>query len=381
MQVTAIELLRSEDPIDLPEPWLPAWRAPDGEPRTTFEWSLTRVHTDAGVVGVGPGTGVPDVDVSDLDPFRAGALWADALSGARAGTAGRNAAGLEIALWDAAGKAVGRPIRDLLGGVSERVPAYAATSRLMNPEDLVAQVRDIRDAGFPAAKVRLHRPDPEADLAAVRAVREAVGPGYSLLVDANQNNDSPGYDFWSRRTARRAARELDDLGVDVIEEPLPRRDVEGLARIAEAVDASVAGGEHAATPRDYRSHLETGAYDVLQPDVLLGGNMGIGGLYRTAVVADFFDRPVIPHVTGNATLALGLAATLQVAGATAAIPMVEFPHDPPILAPETTQRLVVDPIWIDGEGRLPVPEGPGLGVELDEAEIEANGEVAWRAQP
>jgi L-alanine-DL-glutamate epimerase-like enolase superfamily enzyme len=380
MQVTAVELLRSEDPIDLPEPWLPAWRAPGGDPDTTFEWSLTRVHTDEGVVGLGPGTGVPEVDVSDLHPFRAGALWEDALSGARAGTAGRNAAGLEIALWDAAGKATGRPIRDLLGGVRERVPVYAATSRLMDPEDLAAQVRDVRDAGFPTAKVRLHRPDPEADLAAVRAVREAVGSDYSLFVDANQNNDSPGYDFWSRRTARRMARDLDDLGVDLIEEPLPRRDVEGLARIAESVDASLAGGEHAATPRDYRPHLREAAYDVLQPDVLLGGNMGIGGLYRTAAVADFFDRPVVPHVCGNGTLALGLAATLQVAGAATNVPMVEFPHDPPIITRETGQRLVEEPIWIDDEGTVAVPDGPGLGVDVNEEEIEANGEVVWRAE-
>jgi len=241
MRVTSVELVRSTDPVDLPEPWLPAWRAPGGEPTDSFRWSLIRVYTDAGVVGVGPGAGDPrGLDAVGLDPFRVGAFRTDHLGGRRAGNAGRGAAGLEIALWDAVGKATGRPIHELLGAVTDRVPVYAATSRLLEPGALVDQVRDVRETGFRAVKLRAHRPDPAADVEAVRAVREAVGDGYTLFVDANQNNDSPGYDFWSRRTARRVARELDGLGVGFLEEPRPRRDVEGLARIAGAVNLSAA---------------------------------------------------------------------------------------------------------------------------------------------
>jgi len=378
MRVTKVELVRSTDPVELPEPWLPAWRAPDGEPTDSFEWSLIRVHTDAGVVGVGPGAGDPrGLDAVGRDPFRVGAFWTDYLGGRRAGNAGAGAAGLEIALWDAVGKATGRPVHELLGAVTDRVPVYAATSRLLDPDALAEQVLAVREAGFGAVKLRAHRPDPATDVEAVRAVREAVGEAYTVFVDANQNNDSPGYDFWSRRTARRVAGELDDLGVAFLEEPRPRRDVEGLARIASAVDISVAGGEHSRTPRDFEPHLRQGAYDILQPDVLLGGNMGIGGVRRTATVADFFDRTVIPHVTGNATTALGLAATLQVAGAAEGIPMVEYPYDPPVLTPATTQPLAVDPITIDGDGRVPVPDGPGLGIDLDEDRIDDEGEVVW----
>ena len=107
--------------------------------------------------------------------------------------------------------------------------------------------------------------------------------------------------------------------------------------------------------------------------------MGIGGLRRTATVADFFERTVIPHVCGNAETALGLAATLQVAGAEAAMPMVEYPYDPPVLTPSTTQPLAADPILVGDDGCVPVPDGPGLGIDLDGEWIDAHGEVVWTA--
>ena len=378
MKVTNVELLRSREPVELPEPWLAAWREPDGEPVTSFEWSLLRIHTDEGIVGIGPGVGRPNgLDIEGLDPFRVGEFWAEYLGGKREGNAGNGAAGVEIALWDAVGKAVGAPIHELLGAVRDRIEVYAATTRLLETEALVEQVLDIKEKGFPAVKLRMHRPDPADDLAAVRAVRDAVGEEYTLLVDANQNNSSPGYDFWSGSTARRVARELDDLGVDLIEEPLPRRDVEGLAGIAETVDAAVAGGEHSATPHDFREHLRRGAYDVLQPDVMLGGNMGIAGLRRTAIVADYFERSVIPHVLTGANFPIGMAATLQAVATVGNVPMVEYPYDPPIQTPATAQTLIEDPIRIDDEGFVEIPDGPGIGIELDEDEVSSNAEVVW----
>ena len=378
MKVTAVECLRSEEPVDLPEPWRPAWREPDVEPVTSLEWAILRVHTDAGITGVGPAVGDPAaLDLVGTDPRRIGAFWERYLSGKRSRNAGNGAAGLEIALWDIVGKAAGEPIHRLAGATRDRLPVYAATCRLLEPDDLVAKVREIKEQGFRAVKLRLHRPDPEDDLDAVRAVRDAVGDDYTLLVDANQNNTSDGYDFWSKRTARRMARELDALGVDFLEEPRPRRDVDGLAEIAAAVDMSIAGGEHAVTPHDFREHLETGAYDILQPDVMLGGNMGITGLRRTAVVADYFERPVIPHVLSGANFPLGMAATLQAVATVDNCPMVEVPYDPPVVTPETNQAIVDEPLWIDSDGAMAVPDGPGLGIDLDADELESNAEVVW----
>lgn len=380
MQVTRAELVESTDPVDLPEPWVPAWSQPDGEPTEAFDWSVVRLHTDEGVTGVGPATGrVRDVDVVGVDPSRVGEFWHSQLSGKRAGNA-EAVAGVEIALWDAYGKCVGEPIYELLGGVRDDVPVYAATSRLLPPDDLAEQVRDIAAEGFGGVKLRAHRPDPREDVRAVRAVRDAVGADVELYVDANQNNASDEYEFWSRRTARTVARELDDIGVDFLEEPRPRRDVEGLAELRDAVEMSIAGGEHSASVHEFKRHLLDGAYDVLQPDVWMFGNMGITGVRQTATVAEFFDRTVVPHVVGNANTGLGLAATLHAAGSVAAIPMVEYPHDPPVLTPETLQPTLAEPLRPTDDGRLPVPDGPGLGVDLDEDELDANGEVVWSAE-
>ena len=374
MRITSIDIIESVEPVPLPEPWLPAWQAPDGDPRTGFDWRIVRITTDDGLVGYGPGVGELRQDnLLGSDPFRVGAFWCDMLRGRRAGMTA--VAGIEIALWDVVGKSLGAPIRDLLGGVQDVIPAYAATSRLLPPDALATLVNDVHAEGFETIKVRAHRPHPDADIRAVRAVTEA-NPDVQLFVDANQNNDSPGYDFWPRRTARRVATAFDDLGVALLEEPLPRGDVEGLADLARRTDLDIAGGEHTPTVRGFKPHLTAGAYDVLQPDVLLGGHMGIGGLYRTAIVAAFFDRLVIPHVTGNAATGIGLAATLQVAGAVEALPMIEYPYDPPILTPATLQPLVVDPI-LPTDGRIPVPDGPGLGITIDEGYIDSFGTVAW----
>jgi len=206
----------------------------------------------------------------------------------------------------------------------------------------------------------------------VEAVRRAAGDELIITVDANQNHASPGYSPWSRRTALQMAKELDALDVYFLEEPLPRPDIEGLAEVARVVDMFVAGGEHASTLQDYREHLKQGAYDILQPDVTLSGNMGIIGLCRVASMADDAGRLVVPHVSSGATFPLTMAATLQAMATVANCPMIEFPYDPPILTDRTMQVMAREPLRIDEEGCLRIPTGPGLGIELDESALAAS---------
>jgi L-alanine-DL-glutamate epimerase-like enolase superfamily enzyme len=370
MRVTHAEVVRSKEPVQLPKSWLPGWNQPDGTPQTAFDFAAFKVYTDEGIVGIGPYTGGDPALVRGIDPFYIGAFWEAHMSGRRFGTSGKGAAGLEIALWDIVGKVADLPIYKLLGAQRDRIPVYAATSRLLPQKELVDLVLGIVEQGFQAVKLRLHRPDPRDDLAAVEAVREAVGDDFSILVDCNQNNPSGAYRFWSRRTAQQMAQALDELDVYVLEEPLPRRDVEGLAQIAAGVDTFVAGGEHAPTVFDYAEGLLAGAYDVLQPDVMLTGNVGITGIRQVAAQADFFHRLVIPHVMSGAHCALCLAATLHAMATVSNCPMVEYPYDPPILTPATTQAFIREPILVGGDGCVQVPDGPGLGVELDEDKLQ-----------
>ena len=232
-------------------------------------------------------------------------------------------------------------------------------------------MQELLSLGFKAVKLRLHRPDPWDDLAVVSAVRQAVGDELMILVDANQNNAATGYPFWSRRTAMQMAGELDALDVYILEEPLPRTDVEGLAEIAASVDMYVAGGEHTPTVFDFRQHLLAGAYDVIQPDVTMGGNMGIIGIRKLAAWADCFGRLVVPHVLSNAHFPLCMAPTMHAMATVPNCPLVEYPYDPPLLTAATTQTLISEPMRIEADGCVKVPDRPGLGIEIDERRLTA----------
>ncbi|MBN1640300.1 MAG: mandelate racemase/muconate lactonizing enzyme family protein, partial [Anaerolineae bacterium] len=112
-----------------------------------------------------------------------------------------------------------------------------------------------------------------------------------------------------------------------------------------------------------------GAYDILQPDAALGGNMGIIGLRKVAELADSFGRLVIPHVLSGGDFPLDMAATLQAMATVENCPLVEYPYDPPILTPATLQPFIVEPILVESDGCVTVPHRPGLGIEIDEARL------------
>ena len=367
MKIVSVEIIRDKRKVTLPEEWRAAWREPDGEAIKSWGFSYFKVSTDEGIVGFGPYTGNPGEHVMSFlkgfDPYRVGEFWDAFMSGKRAGTANVNASGLEIALWDIIGKASGKPVYKLLGACRNRIMAYAATSRLLEIKEHIRQIHELMDMGFKAVKLRLHRPKPEDDLRMVKEVRDAVGDDLLILVDANQNNPSRQYNFWSRRTALKMARELDKLDVFFLEEPLPRRDVEGLAEIASSVDMFIAGGEHSRCIYDFRDHIVKGAYDIVQPDVILGA-IGIIGMKKVGVIADYFGRLLIPHVCGASNLALSLAATLQAVATIENCPMVEYPFDPPILTVETQQPIVKEPILVDRDGFIEIPDKPGIGIEI-----------------
>jgi L-alanine-DL-glutamate epimerase-like enolase superfamily enzyme len=167
------------------------------------------------------------------------------------------------------------------------------------------------------------------------------------------------------------AKELDALGVYYMEDPRPRTDIEGLAMLASSVDMFITGGEHTPTYYDFREHLRRGAYDIIQPDVVIGGNWGITGVRKAGEVADYFDRMIVPHVMSGIAFCLGFPATLHAMAAVDNCPLVEYPYDPPILVRETNQAYLKEPLRINSEGAVVLPDKPGLGVEIDEERLTA----------
>jgi L-alanine-DL-glutamate epimerase-like enolase superfamily enzyme len=350
----------------------PAWTEPDGIPINSFGFSFYRVHTDDGIVGHGPYRGDPNPFVTralmGLNPFFIGKFWSDCMMGRGLASGRGTYGGLEVALWDIVGKALDTPIYKILGACRDRIMAYAATNRLLKPEEHVKQVTEIMNMGFKAVKMRLHRPDPRDDLAAVKAVRDAVGEDLKILVDANQNNQSMNYNYWSRKTAQWMAKELDKLNVYILEEPLARRDVEGLAELAASVNMFIAGGEHSANIYEFKEHIVRGAYDILQPDIILG-DIGITGIRKIAVIADYYGKMVVPHVCSTGGVALSLPAALHAVATIENCPMLEYPFDPPLLTAENQQYILKEAISIEKDGFLKVPDKPGLGIEIDEEKV------------
>ena len=374
MKITGIEVVRNARPIPLPESWRPAWGEPDTAPIESFGFGFYRVHTDEGIEGIGPvglesdsrpAVALAERSLVGRDPAFVGRFFETHMRGHGPALGRPTLAGIEIALWDIIGKAAEMPVYRLLGACHDRIPAYAATAQLHSPERAAALATDIKSRGFRAIKLRLHRPDPADDVRVVQAVREAVGPDMKILVDANQNHTSWNYENWSRRTARIVAQQLEELDVYWLEEPLPRADMEGLAELRQLVDVHIAGAEHAANVDEFAQALAAGAYDILQPDVILG-NIGITGIRRTAILAQAHGVLIAPHVCGNGSMGLLLAATLQALGTVGNCPVVEYPFDPPGLSTETLQSLITEPILIDEQGYLPIPNRPGIGVAIDE---------------
>ncbi len=271
-------------------------------------------------------------------------------------------AAVDVALWDLAGKLQERPVAALLGGAAhDRIPMYASVGGgdAMSPEEMVRAVDGFAQRGFRAFKIRMHwgthrvDVDPAKDVAMFRAVRRHLGDGVPLAFDANN-----GY---STKTAIRQGRLMEEDGLWHFEEPVAHHDYEGLARVADALAAPVAAGEQEYTRWQFHDLVERARVDIVQPDVLKCG--GISELRKILVYADIRNRLFVPH-QNQATI--GLAATLHVvATAATALRPQEY------LGPQPELEALFDRRLEPSEGFLEVPEGPGLGLELDLERLQA----------
>lgn len=264
---------------------------------------------------------------------------------------------VEVALWDIAGKAHGVPVHQLLGGGIDRIALYGTgTTMFEESADWHAHYFDeALGHGFRNVKVRLGK-HPDADVELVRVVKKHVGADKLVMADA--------YWGYSAEEAIALTERLKHHDVYFFEEPCPQYDVDGLARLAaRSLPVRVAGGERIYSPAQYRMLAERQAIHVFQPDATLCG--GILACLEIATIARQHGLEVIPHVGGPT--AIGLAANLQWSAA-ASVPMIEWdidPHQPLVdtLAPDLALSRIRDGVTI-------IPDGPGLGIDFDEAVLD-----------
>jgi D-galactarolactone cycloisomerase len=359
MRIAAVETRRYR--VDLEPPFHVAW---DPEPRSHQDATLVGVHTDEGLTGWASGDALPDREQLEsflvgLDPFRTELVreleeTVD-FHGGRAWT-------LEAAVWDVLGKATGQPVWKLLGGRSEQLLAYASSAEPVESQERAARCVALRDAGIRAVKIRFHHADWREDVAVVEAVRDAVGDGLELMVDANQGWRMPG-DLerrWDVPTAAQVARALEPLGVYWLEEPLRTDDFEGYRALRGLTSLRLAAGEMVRSAHEARDLVLRGGVDVLQCDAVL--SLGIGGCRRAAALADLMGRAWSPHTWSNG---YGLLVNLHAALAFSTVPYIEVPLDPPTWPAERRDWLLPAPIGVAADGTIAPPAGPGLGVEPD----------------
>jgi L-alanine-DL-glutamate epimerase-like enolase superfamily enzyme len=358
--ITAIEITQHRLAFD--PPFHASW---DTKPRHHWDATIVRVHTDAGLTGVGSG---------DLMLGFAGHehlfIGQDALAIERHWRVLNNISfhygrcwPLDLALWDLAGKITGQPCWKLLGGLSDRVRAYASSGTLREPGKLAEAAEAYLARGFPALKIRFHRGDWRKDIKELEAVRQRVGTRLELMVDCNQGWRLPQdtYPPWSLKDAVTVARELEKLGVYWMEEPLHRGDREGMRRLRDMTDIRIAGGEMTRELYEFRDLIVEGALDVLQPDVALVG--GITGLRRVGHMAADHNLVFTPHTWTNG---MGVMANVQLVAGMADAPFLEFPYDPPEWGLDRRDYMLATPLDVGTDGYILLPDRPGMGYELAE---------------
>jgi L-alanine-DL-glutamate epimerase-like enolase superfamily enzyme len=209
------------------------------------------------------------------------------------------------------------------------------------------------------------------DIAQVSEVRRAMGDDFVVLVDANQAqqpgtlqpNEGP---VWTYERALQTARELQQLSVYWLEEPLDRYDFTGLARLCAAVEILIAGGENNRGLHELRWIIEQDVYDVIQPEAMVAETLS--GLRKIAALGELHRKLVAPHHGGGG---LGLAAHLHLACAIPNSTYFEMLHEPPGMSSDDFQWYLQEPLRIDADGFIVAPSAPGLGVEPDPDKLRA----------
>ena len=327
-------------------------------PMTEVAFLFAEITTEAGHTGIGFSYSTraggpaqfaharevaPDIigeDPSDIGRLWTKLVWAGASVG-RSGAATQALAALDIALWDLKAKRAGLPLAKLLGAHRDSVRCYNTSGGFLH--ESIEQVKDnatrTLESGIGGIKIKVGQPDWREDLRRVAAVREHLGDGVPLMVDANQQ--------WDRPTAMRVSQALEEFDLVWIEEPLDAYDAEGHADLARALTTAVASGEMLTSVGEHYELIRHRAVDILQPDAPRVG--GITQFLKLATLAEHANLGLAPHYAMEIHVHLAAAYPAQ--------PWVEH-FD--WLYPLFNERLETS------GGRMHLSARPGLGITLSE---------------
>ena len=346
---------------------------------------LVEVQTDEDVTGWGECFGPGNIAIGNkgivekviqpivlgMDPMDRDVIWHKVYNLLRdhgqKGMPMQSLSGVDIALWDIAGKVSGLPLHKLIGGAHRTdVPCYGYGMMLRDEPvaDLAKRFEDeaaaIREMGFVATKMKTGF-GPKPDVKLCEAVRRGVGDDFKFMVDANH--------CYTTSDAFYVGRALEELDAYWFEEPIAPEDLDGYRELRAGLTVNISGGEAEFNRWGWRSILENRGLDIAQPEVCALG--GISEYLRVLALCHAHFTPVINHVWGSA---IAVATNLQLLAAMPPLPGGLHPWEP-MLEFDTTDNkfrdeLLIEPLGIQGQiksnaGRVKVPIAPGIGVEPD----------------
>ena len=369
--------------VELDEPFM------DSRELITYRQALlVEVLTDEGIVGLGESAvwGGPHISTMtvierELKPLVVGedprfieGIWTkmyeQSVQHGRRGLLLAAMGGIDIALWDILGKIAGLPLVQLFGAYRDSVRPYASHGFYQESRTISVlqdEMKQLRKLGHTAFKMKVGRQNPipylkGADLCVtslaedydrVRAVREAIGPSPELIIDANN--------AWTDKVALRVLDELHDANIFFLEEPLPTDDIEGSIRLCARSRTQIGGYETETSRFGFRDLIERRAIDVVQPDCCWTG--GISEVRKIAALASMHNMLCVPHSFSSS---VALMTNAHLVGSLANGEFVEWDRTKNPLVEE----LLTAPPKLTPNGRLMIPSGPGLGIELNRDTVE-----------
>ena len=334
--------------------------------------------TDDGVIGWGEGVGGAAAAVVEealapaligQDPMNRNSLWQRMFAilyngNSAVGFGGSAISAVDTALWDITGKVLDQPVYNLLGGrVRDKVAVYATGLYYTEgefPHRLLEEAMGYVDAGFMGMKTKVGGLPMDDDVKRVASLRAAIGPDLKLMVDANQ--------AYNATSAIRIGQRLAEHDILWFEEPVNAQDIEGYLQVKSALPMAIAGGENLRTRYEFAQFLGRRAYDIVQPDVINVG--GISEMRNVAMTANTHGIQVNPHIWGSPVM---IAASLHVAATIPPCPTSGSPEpfvQEPVMEFDRTPSIIREGLMAEPfqqvDGYIRVPDGPGLGVHIDE---------------
>ncbi|WP_456696695.1 mandelate racemase/muconate lactonizing enzyme family protein [Aeromicrobium sp. P5_D10] len=264
--------------------------------------------------------------------------------------------GVDIALWDALGKSRGVPVSELIGGWRTEIPVYASGAFLseMSAKDHAQYLGECLERGVKAVKVRTAL-EWRSDMAVLKELRSLLGEDIRIFVDGTEN--------YSLAAALQMCRAFAEAGVEMFEEPIPQGSRSARQELVSQSPIAIGYGEHLSMASEFEDTAVNRMASILQPDPAITG--GILEMLKVGDIAEYHGLPVMPH---SAAGPVSLAACLHACSAMRNVPMFEYPAARNEFSELVTNSLELSPSALRN-GCLQVPEGPGLGIEVDEAQL------------